>query len=202
MTRATKIICLFLLIATTIMADSSDINQELDILPHTENEEALLRDSGESRHWIEKIMLDGHYIEIEDGSKWLIDVWDSSDSSEWLPSDIVVITLYENEESSFKYLLNNLTRDNIVKANLVAVPDLDNPYSTFIKRLAVDWDAGKITILLNNDETFIVPAEKAGQVQFWSTDESVIVGVDKDDEEGYLLVNSASGDIVRAYLDL
>lgn len=71
------------------------------------------------RHWISKVIRNGTYIELEDGSLWEVASLDRVYTSIWLPVSDIRVVEANSSVGSYQYLLVNVDSGEQASAKLI-----------------------------------------------------------------------------------
>lgn len=119
------------------------------------------------------ISLTPYDVELEDGSIWVIHPSDMHLISDWLPSDVVVITPNHNIFSSYYYRLTNQNNGGSIVVNLSMGPIYHGFHTYWIE--AIDYFND--IVYLNDGSVWKMSYFDSNIVHKWLVNDTVIIGV-------------------------
>lgn len=127
-------------------------------------------------HRVSAVSLMGDTIELEDGSIWSVYSGDSYKTSNWLPGDLVVLTINKRWFSSYDFRMTNQNTGVSVLINLSFGPFYDSPMSHWI--VAIDYDYN--IVYLEDGSVWNMSYFDYGTVRKWLPDDTVIIGINDE----------------------
>lgn len=149
-----------------------------------------------SCHWIIALSALGDTLEIEDGSVWKVDPYESPQIHYWRSSDPLILTQNHDWFSSFDYRIVNQTTGGSIGVNLFLGPVLANEHARFL--IALDFHRGEV-ILTDGSRWTICPRD-LNLFQKWVLEDCILIGSNSGWESSYdcILINSNMNHFVRA----
>ncbi len=143
---------------------------------------SLWRSYSGAMHWVNVV---GDYVEIEDGSQFLISSWDAWRTLGWYPTDVVVIAPNSNYYSIYDYEMHNLTTLDVVECDLLSGPYYYSPYRLEI--VGIDYLLDEV--ILSDGTLWDISLWDWDIVNSWFLGDSIIVGVNDSYINPYILIN-------------
>jgi hypothetical protein len=138
----------------------------------------------------------GDTLEIEDGSVWKIQSYDSYEVFQWHPNDPLVLTQNTDWFSTYRYRLINKTNNSSAAINLFMGPLLNSQNSRFIA--SINHNQGELT--LTDSSRWIISPRDLYLFREWISNDCIIVGLNSGWDAGYecILINSNMDNFIRA----
>lgn len=188
----------------------SDQDQVVDA---EEGEESDLQTSGfmfdqyppvyfsNSSHWLTAISVnnDQYSLQLEDGSQWRIQSYDSSKVLNWKANDPLVITQNNRWFTKYNYQIINNSNGTKVEAKLFLGPFEHSEYSHFIASI----DKDNRVIALNDSTHWEISYLDKAIFREWQLSDYIIIGTNSntsiwDSEKETLLINVNMDNCARA----
>ena len=137
----------------------------------------------------------GKTIELEDGSVWSINSFDSYKTLRWRTNDPLIITQNSRWFASYDYKIVNQYTETAIEANLLLGPVRNGEYTRYI--LSLDPVRGEI--VLNDATRWEVSADDASTFLSWIENDPIIVGYNSGEDSSCngILINVSMNDFVR-----
>lgn len=138
----------------------------------------------------------GETIELEDGSVWNINSFDSHKALYWRLNDPLIITQNSRWFASYAYKIVNQCTGTSIEANLFFGPVKNGAYTRYI--LSLDPLRGEI--VLNDATRWEVSAYDTSTFRGWVENDAVIIGCNSgwDSSCEGILINVSMNNFVRA----
>jgi hypothetical protein len=149
-----------------------------------------------SLHWLTGSSVHGDSIEIEDGSVWKINSYDSYKALSWRANDPLLITQNTRWFSSYNYKIVNRATGSSIEANLILGP---LEFGVFTKYIAfIDWAMGDI--VLSDNTRYQTSCYDTSAFHDWDVNDAVIVGYNSgwDSSCESILINVNMDNFIRA----
>lgn len=112
-------------------------------------------------------------VEFEDGSIWAVWYEDIYKTSNWLASDLIVISRNNSLFSSYDYRLTNLSTGASILANLYLGPLYHSPYRHWI----VDIDDYNNMVYLEDGTVWSMSIFDTFTVTQWQVGDTILIGI-------------------------
>lgn len=150
-----------------------------------------------SSHWITSMSVLGDSLDIEDGSSWELDPWESSKAVYWKLKTPITITQNTAWFSKYYYRLVDQTTGQSIPANLKLAPFEDSEHANFISFL----DRRQGGVALTNGLNFMVCPKDERVFSVWQEGQAIIIGTNagwQNETYNLILINVYKNTFVRA----
>jgi len=149
-----------------------------------------------STHWLSAVSGLGDTVELEDGSVWKINSYDSYKALNWRSNDPLAITQNNRWFSSFNYRIINKNTGASIEGNLFLGPVEKGPHTRYI----VAIDKSHKEIQLSDNTRWEISYLDSSIFKDWALGDAIVIGVNSGWDSGSeaLLVNVNMNNCSRA----
>lgn len=147
-------------------------------------------------HWLSAVGVNGHTLDMEDGTRWEIHPSDTFRLNSWRLNDPIVISPNYSWCSSGDFYITNQNTNTAVRADLVVSPIAFGPYSHWI--IGIDYTNGQV--YLENGTTWSMSEGDFFVYRNWAVNDHIIMGYNDSFFSPYdrILINFNMDSYVRA----
>ncbi|MDE3046122.1 MAG: hypothetical protein KGJ02_05715 [Verrucomicrobiota bacterium] len=148
-----------------------------------------------SCHWIVAVSAVGDSMELEDGSQWKVNSYDSYKTLTWRANDPLMLTQNTRWFSSYNYRLVNRNTGSSIEVNLFLGPTKGGEYTKYIT--LIDFAQG--IVLLTDNTHWEISSSDAKLLREWLVGDPVIIGYNSgwDSSKESILINVSTNNFAR-----